>query len=1742
MRKLRWDWNDFMLWSRGNTTTGLAVFAAILVVLTLACQGFAQAQTAPADSFILPVAGGAQHSIRPAIDVPAPPRVLQAQRFLARRGWSRASVGMLNASHAKQQAVPHLQPSANPWQALGPAAVSTPGYGLVTGRVSALALDPADPTGNHLYLGTTGGGVWVTQNAAVSNPSLIVFEPLTDNVTALSTIQDGSLSIGALSVQPGGTGVILAGTGDPNDALDSYYGAGILRSADGGNTWSVIQDTSDHDYFFTGEGFAGFAWSTANSQLVVAAVSQAYEGTLVNAPESGYSYEGLYYSADGGATWSLATITDGPGAVVQGAGYLFDLPDGNAATSVVWNPVRQMFIAAVRFHGYYQSTDGVTFTRMAAQPASGLTKQACPANPGQTGSVACPLFRGTLAVNPQTGDTFAWTVDLDNQDQGIWQDACAISNAGVCTSSSITFAKQWNTTALETGTTAGAATIANGDYNLTLAAVPFGLGQGEDTWLLAGANDLWKCSLAMGCVWRNTTNSTTCMSGQVAEFQHALAWDAGNPLEILVGNDGGLWRSEDAIAETGPVCSASDATHFQNLNAGLGSLAEVESMAGAGLSQYTVMAGLGVNGTAGTRSTTGVVADWPQILGGDGGPVAMDPGNADRWFVNNQPGVSIYLCNDPTTCTPAAFGNSPVVDDADVGGDGDSMTSAAPFLVDPLDSTQLLIGTCRVWRGPANGAGWNGTNAISPMLDSGSTSGPCSGDALIRSIAALPLTGGGEVIYAGLYGTLNGSQILPGHVFSATFNPQGPTTPVWKDLTLDPVTNSPRSLNQYGLDISSIFVDSHDPTGQTVYLTVEGFANTAEQVQTVYGSTDGGAHWASLTSNLPSGPVSGVLVDPQSAETVYLATDEGVYFTTQVSTCATLPSNCWSVFGTGLPKAPVIALTASSAEASAQVLTAGTYGRGIWQTGLASAGLRTTATVAPNSLTFPSQTVATSSSAQTVTLTNTGSASLTTTAISVSGDFAETDNCQKSPVAPGGSCTIQVTFTPTATGSRGGQMTLFANVSGGQLAVSLVGEGTSSGTVTLTPGSIGFGPVPVGTTSAPLQATATNTGLAAVPITGFAITGPFSIASNACGTSALAADSACQLTVAFTPSKPGAATGTLTLTDGAGTQFVQLSGTGEAPPTDTLSPTSLSFPATATGQLSAVQTVQITNSGDLPLTSIAVSASAQFQSANNCTTQLAAHSSCTLSVVFAPAQVGTQTGALTVSDLMRTQTVALSGIGVLPAKLTVNPTSLTFPSQNLGVPSAPMTLTINNPGGISAANPGFQISGAGAASFATGTTTCGAALASGGSCTVQVIFTPVATGGSQATLTISSSTNGVTPVEVPLGGSSQAVSGLNATPAQVLFAATPVGATSNSLTVAVSNTSAVAAGQLSVTVSGPFTMTQNTCPATLEAGASCVVSVAFAPTATGTANGTLIVSSPAIANAANVLLSGTGTVAAGLQVSPTSITFITTGVGQASSPTVVTVTNSGSSAALNNLALVVPAGFQLVNNTCTATLAPGLSCTVGVDFAPQVAGSLTGNLTVTSSSVSTPISVALAGMGFDFTVTASGSSTKTVAAGTSATYAVVITPLGNSAGTFTYACSSLPANALCVFSPATETLSAGVTGNLSVQISTGSATAAIRPQKPEIAGRVVLACVLLLLPLGWRRRRKLLYPAALMLLLALMAGGVTACTKFSGNTSGGGTTGGGGGGGTTAPGTYSILVTVTSTGISHSATVSLTVD
>ena len=178
----------------------------------------------------------ARQSVR---DGHVPAQMRRSGRFLARRGIGTQSRYPRNAAEmlAEARAEHHVlsaQGDANgggtsltaPWQPVGPAQVMTSAFGAVTGRVSSIAVDPSDPSGNTVYVGTTGGGVWKSANAA-ANPAQITFTPLTDTLNAFAGTSIVSLSIGAVSVQPGGTGVVLAGTGDPNDTMDSYYGARI---------------------------------------------------------------------------------------------------------------------------------------------------------------------------------------------------------------------------------------------------------------------------------------------------------------------------------------------------------------------------------------------------------------------------------------------------------------------------------------------------------------------------------------------------------------------------------------------------------------------------------------------------------------------------------------------------------------------------------------------------------------------------------------------------------------------------------------------------------------------------------------------------------------------------------------------------------------------------------------------------------------------------------------------------------------------------------------------------------------------------------------------------------------------------------------------------------------------------------------------------------------------------------------------------------------------------------------------------------------------------------------------------------------------------------------------------------------------------------------------------------------------------------------------------------------------------
>ncbi len=1250
------------------------------------------------------------------------------------------------------------------WQPIGPAQASTAAYGKVTGRVTSISIDPADPTGNTVYLGTNGGGVWKSTNAAAA--SSVSFTPLTDTLPVFSGNSGSaaipSLAIGAVSAR---NNIVLAGTGDPNNANDSYYGQGLLRSADGGLTWTLTRNSLDGasgNHSFAALAFAGFAWSATSPGTVVAAVSNSAEAVLVGGVNTTNSVMGLFYSTDYGVTWHMSTVMDGA-QIVQRPLLNGGSHGGNAATAVVWNPVRKRFFAALRFHGYYESADGLTWTRLAQQPGAGLTTAACPTNTDQPGSSACPIFRGALAVESTSGDTYALTVDASNRNQGLWRDACASTGSGCAVA--LAFGLRLGGTSLEAGS--GSTVVAQGDYNLSIAAAS----AGTDTLIFVGTVDLYRCSLTAGCVtMRNTTNALNACGApaQVAPAQHALAaFATATQPTLFVGNDGGLWRSTDGVNQQGSPCSADDAAHFDNLNAGLGSLAQVQSLAQHPTDAATLIAGLGANGTAATTTAAAnSTAAWTQLAAGEGGNVAIDPENPAAWYITTAAGVSIRRCGNGGACAAADFAGAPTIGPTQIAHDLSLVQT--PWLLDPALASNVIVGTCRVWRGPgSDGALWSSSNVISSMF-AGSPSSVCrAANAVVRSLAAggpasnanIARNAGSQVIYAGMAGTLTGGASTGGHLFVTQSAGTASATSAWSDVTASPVTTNglTSTFNPSGYDISSVYVDPHDATGRTAYVTIKGFG-----VAHVYRSINAGASWTNISRNLPDAPTNSVVVDPNDANTIYVAMDSGVYVTTQVSTCET--TNCWSVYGTGLPNSPVTSLIAAQAmptgDGRAGELRAATYGRGVWQIPLlnASTAAQPAITLAPATLSFASQPVATASSAQSVTVTNSGSASLTISQIAISqaqlplgpqSEFTSTDNCIGSSIAIGQSCNIGVRFVPAATGARNATMTIYANVAGGQTTVALTGTATAAGSVTLLPVALTFPQTSVNAASSAQNITISNTSTGTVALGAAAVTGDFTISANTCSSS-LATNTGCTVAISFRPTASGARSGTFTITGDNNELSASLSGSAVLPATDALSPAALSFAAQILGASSAAQQVTITNSGDVALTLIATQATGDFTAANSCGNSLAAHSTCSISVVFQPKTLGSAAGTLIVSDQYRTQTITLSGTGVAPAGVSLSPLfGVTFPATGIALISSPQTVTLTNNGGVALSIATLAISG----DFAVvaGSNTCSSTLAVGAACSLQVAFTPTTGGARTGALTISSNAPG-SPQTLALNG------------------------------------------------------------------------------------------------------------------------------------------------------------------------------------------------------------------------------------------------------------------------------------------------------------------------------------------------------------------------------------------------------
>jgi uncharacterized repeat protein (TIGR01451 family) len=393
----------------------------------------------------------------------------------------------------------------------------------------------------------------------------------------------------------------------------------------------------------------------------------------------------------------------------------------------------------------------------------------------------------------------------------------------------------------------------------------------------------------------------------------------------------------------------------------------------------------------------------------------------------------------------------------------------------------------------------------------------------------------------------------------------------------------------------------------------------------------------------------------------------------------------------------------------------------------------------------------------TVTFTNSGTDSTDISGIGLGGtdaaDFTIVSGSLNCPgavnniaqVPPGSPCTVDVSFSPGATGDRTADLVVGNDSLDGTQTVPLTGTGSNSA-VSLGATNLDFGQQVVGTSSAPTPVTVTNSGTTSLIISGVSVGGDFAAGASSCTAQPVPAGQACVINVTFSPTTTGPRTGMVTIKSNAASSpdSVTLTGTGVAPVLSA-GPGSLAFGTVPIGTTSSSQTVTVSNTGTSGLHVSGATANAPFViSSDGCSGAgaIAPGGTCQIAVQYAPASTGPASGALTISSDGGTATVTLAGTGSPSADLNVSMGASPNPVHRNK--TLTYTITVVNAGPAAAstvlavdqlpANVQFQSlsapSGAscvGPAVGATGTVKCTlGSLASGASVQLRIVTLVVA--------------------------------------------------------------------------------------------------------------------------------------------------------------------------------------------------------------------------------------------------------------------------------------------------------------------------------------------------------------------------------------------------------------------------------
>jgi hypothetical protein len=752
------------------------------------------------------------------------------------------------------------------WGPSGPAPTTGGTFSPVTGRITAIAVDPSDTSGSTVLIGGAQGGIWRSTNAGV-------------NWTAVGD-QNASLAMGSIAFAPSTcpsgstTCTVYAGTGEQAGiGFDIYYGAGVLKSTNNGVTWAPtcspgpscpfvgpFSDITPFGFFtLGGMRISYIAVSPANASLVLAAAQEALEGPA----------EGVYCSDTGGASWS--NILPGEMATFVGFG------SSTVAYAALGNTFGSSPVGTqgnANGNGIYKATNigstcaSITFSRLTAA----------------TLPVQSSMGRIDIGIAPKdaTGNTLY--ASIANATNG----GSSLTNLGVFVT----------TSGGTTWTQTGAPDICQAQcwYDNVVKVDPIN----NDIVFLGGSAVLNSAGTAANWVMRSLNGTTggvfssaiavTSGGGLPHVDQHAMAFaSTAGGVRMYLGNDGGIWRTDSAEAST---------INWINLNTAPLQLTQFYPS----ISINPANPNIAFDGAQdnGSQNYQGGVAWIDNGQCGDGASTAVDQQIPSTVYIGCGTGAQVnasYQNGGLGTFAPAISG----INQADTFG------FIPPLTVDEGTANTLYFGTTKVYQSTDAGLNWTPISSDLP------TTGVQN---YLTAIAALPGNGTnpGAVVYAGAdtgqvfvatnvasgtgtFSAVTGQGLLPSRFVTA--------------IAVDPTD----ATGKTAYVAMSGFAFNTDTKGH-IFKTIDGGATFTDVSCAPTSNCISPA-----ASDLPNTPVNDIVLDPDAPGTIFAATDIGVFFATS---CTVAPCT-WATLGTGLPHVAVLSLRLHEAS---RTLRAATHGRG----------------------------------------------------------------------------------------------------------------------------------------------------------------------------------------------------------------------------------------------------------------------------------------------------------------------------------------------------------------------------------------------------------------------------------------------------------------------------------------------------------------------------------------------------------------------------------------------------------------------------------------------------------------------------------------------------------------------------------------------------------------------------------------------------------------------------------------------